>query len=158
MTNLETLIIRINKEQNRNQDREVIQVLTEENTDELPFELPEFFDWPTGPQSVSRKGRLLMLAGIKYMKERYPKAIETTTAESIAKASRQAADKAAANSQWQHKEATDKVEPLPYQGERPAAQALAKEPTIEDDMQEVRDLHNEDAARAKPSYDISLFQ
>jgi hypothetical protein len=76
---LKTLIVRIPLDQPLNQDQKLVRVLTENSDAELPFELPEFFEWPEGPQSISRRGRLLMLAGLKYMQERYPKMTASQT-------------------------------------------------------------------------------
>jgi hypothetical protein len=84
---LKTLVVRIPTDHPRSQDREVLEVLKQDRPENLPFDLPEFFEWPEGPQSISRRGRLLMLAGIKYMKQHYSKKLmpplKETSFESI---------------------------------------------------------------------------
>jgi len=164
MHNLETLIIRIGKDQTRHQDQEIIQVLTEDDTTELPFELPEFFDWPTGPQSVSRKGRLLMLAGIKYMKEHYPKTADSNKIHSSRdkEVNQIAVDISSPPSpQWHQQQANPSnakaaSDDLHMRSEQqlPQTNGNSDQPRIDDEIAR----ENQGRPATKATYDISLFQ
>lgn len=42
----------------------------------IPFELPKFVELPKGEKELSRRAKLLMLAGLEHLKEKYPKKVE----------------------------------------------------------------------------------
>lgn len=155
--NLETLIVRIAKEQSRPADQELIQVLTEEDMDQLPFELPEFFEWPSGPQSVSRKGRLLMLAGIKYMKERYPQSAPKSWNES----SQSKVDQPAIPiKQYQQEKTTaDKREAAAHsERQQTSNNAAQHDAGVSNEAAEDQKLTMNSRQANHATYDISLFQ
>ena len=69
---IESLIIRVKRKGVSKQESQLAEILTTDDETQLNFGLPEFCEWPQGSQSMSLRGRLLMLAGLKYLQKQQP--------------------------------------------------------------------------------------
>ena len=79
---IESLIIRVKRKGVSKQESQLAEILTTDDETQLNFGLPEFCEWPQGSQSMSLRGRLLMLAGLKYLQKHYPTSVGQVQPES----------------------------------------------------------------------------
>ena len=77
---IESLIIRVRRQGASKQEQRLADVLATDDDSQLDFGLPEFYEWPQGAQSISHRGRLLMLAGLKYLQQNYPESQSSVAA------------------------------------------------------------------------------
>lgn len=74
------LLITISQE---NEDDELFNILN--GTNKLPFKLPNHVVFPSGKKEFARRARMLMLAGMDFLKEKYPDLQNTNEAQIINK-------------------------------------------------------------------------
>lgn len=74
------------KDGNKEPKRIIVQILNDDSevvrflkSGEGDFELPEYLDFPMGKMDVSKRGKRLMLAGLSYLKEKYPRKVGTNS-------------------------------------------------------------------------------
>ena len=77
---IESLIIRVRRQGASKQEQRLADVLATDDDSQLDFGLPEFYEWLQGAQSISHRGRLLMLAGLKYLQQNYPESQSSVAA------------------------------------------------------------------------------
>lgn len=81
--NSNKIIITISKE---SENDELFDILM--NAEKAPFQLPRHIMFPSGKKDFARRARMLMLAGIDFLKEKYPEEVKIETSENSSKSTK----------------------------------------------------------------------